>query len=92
MIYHVSKLEQGVPLGCDATLVSPLHADGSAWAGAAETAGVAIARGERAKASTYPELVNSSRLRLTTLACEVGGRWSPACVRLVRALARWRAD
>ena len=85
-------LEQGVPLGCDVTMVSPLHADGSAWAGADSEAGVALARAEAAKAATYPELVGSARLRLVTLACEVGGRWSSGCVHLVRALARHRAE
>ena len=35
------RWHQGVPLACDATLVSPLHADGTPWAGADEVDGVA---------------------------------------------------
>ena len=85
------SVEQGVPLGCDATLVSPLHADGSVWAGADEECGVALRRGEADKRATYPELVGSDRLRLMVLACEVGGRWSSTCVRLVRQLAGAKA-
>ena len=73
-------------------MVSPLHADGSPWEGADAEVGVAIARGERDKAETYPELLDSPRLRLVTLACETGGRWSPRCLRLVRELAAWRAQ
>ena len=80
-------LFQGVPLGVDCTVVSPLHADGSVWSQADVRPGVAIERGEKAKTRTYPDLVGSDRLRLTTLACEVGGRWSMATVELVRALA-----
>ena len=34
----------------------------------------------------------SSRCRLVTLACEVGGRWSDTCVALVRALAARKAE
>ena len=84
-------LFHGVPLGVDVTIVSPLHADGSIWHGADTKNGAAINRAEAAKRSTYPELVDSGELRLTTLACEVGGRWSQACVDLVRLLASARA-
>ena len=83
---------QGVPLACDATLVSPLHADGRPWAGAEDADGVAIARAEEDKRETYPEMVASSRCRLVVLACEIGGRWSATCVALIRALAAHRAE
>ena len=86
-----TPLWHGVPLGCDATLVSPLHADGSCWGRADVEDGVAIRRGELAKEDTYPELINSSDLRLVVLACEVGGRWSSTCVDVIRGLARHRA-
>ena len=84
-------LYRGVPLGVDVTLVSPLHTDGSIWAGAAERPGVAIARAERDKDRTYPELVDSSVLRLVTLACETGGRWNASTAALLRDLANARA-
>ena len=84
-------LYRGAPLGVDCTMTAPLHADGRPWPHAETTDGVAIARGERQKNTTYPELVNNSRLRLTTLACETGGRWSDTCVYVVRQLAKAKA-
>ena len=83
-------LLQGVPLGIDTTMVSPLHSDGTVWAGADVRAGTAIARGEREKDRTYPELVDSPVLRLVTLAGETGGRWSEATAFLLRQLAQAR--
>ena len=82
---------RGTPLGVDATLVSASHADGTPWAGAAAADGVAIRRAEAAKRRTYPELVNSSVIRLVTVACEVGGRWNHATQELLRGLAGARA-
>jgi len=84
-------LHRGAPLGCDATMVSPLHADGTPWRRADTEAGVAIQRGEACKARTYPELVESSQLRLLTLAVETGGRWSTTCATTVRQLAAAKA-
>ena len=84
-------LHQGTPLGVDATMVSPLHCNGTAWASAANFDGVAISRAEAKKATTYSDLVHSDRLRLLTLACETGGRWSKTCVSTIRLLAKARA-
>ena len=84
-------LHRGVPLGVDSTMGAPLHATGLPHPHAADTDGVAIARLERKKRTTYPELVESNRLRLTTLACETGGRWSDTCVKTVRLLAKAKA-
>jgi len=72
-------------------MTSPLHANGTPWAHANTTDGVAIARGEKDKRDTYPDLVNNGRLRLTTLATETGGRWSSTCMTVVRLLARAKA-
>ena len=84
-------LARGVPLAVDATMVSVLHCDGSPWARADQTPGVALGRAENSKNATYPELVASSTALLTTLACEVGGRWSTTCVDVVARLATARA-
>ena len=84
-------LHRGVPLGCDASLVSPLHTDGSPWSDADWRPGVAIQRAEEDKDTTYPELVDSDQLRLVTLACETGGRWSKQCLDTIRALAHAKA-
>ena len=81
----------GIPAAVDATLSSPLHADGQAWAKADVEGGVAIARAEASKGKTYPELVDSPVVRLVTLACETGGRWSQQCANIVALLAAFRA-
>ena len=84
-------LHRGVPLGVDSTMGAPLHANGLPHRNAADNDGVAIERLERKKRTTYPELVGSNRLRLTTLACETGGRWSKECTDTVRRLAKAKA-
>ena len=84
-------LEGGVPLAIDATMVSSLHGDGSAWRHADDTAGCSTQRGEHDKDITYPELLQSPHVRLLTLACETGGRWSRTCCRVVRELSWARA-
>ena len=84
-------LARGIPLAVDATMVSPLHADGTPWHRADAKAAVALARGEGAKETIYPELMGSAVARLTTLACETGGRWSDLCLVTVAQLAAARA-
>ena len=66
--------KHGIPLACDATVVSPRHANGEARSRAAVEDGVAIAAAEKSKWETYPELVLSPKCQLVVLACEVGGR------------------
>ena len=78
-------------MGVDATLVSPLHADGLPWSGAADTDGVSLARAKASKARVYPELADASSLRLVVAACEVGGRWSEDALALLRQLSGARA-
>ena len=84
-------LFHGIPLALDATVVSPLHADGTARPHADTTAGVALEAAEDDKARRYPELVHSARVRLVVLACEVGGRFSGECSDLVRRLVEYRS-
>lgn len=45
-------LERGVPLAVDVSVVSPLHADGTPWAGADVRAATACKRGEAKKRRT----------------------------------------
>ena len=76
-------------LAIDATLVSPLHCDGTARPGAAHIDGVALQVARRRKERTYPELVGPrTRSRLVVLAGEVGGRWSGETCTFVRLLAK----
>ena len=70
----------GAQLAVDTTLVSALHCDGSARAGA-------VARNR-----PTPELVAPwSRCRLVVIANEVGGRWSPEALAFLRQLAKAKA-
>ena len=41
--------------------------------------------------STYSDLVDSNRCEFLVLAAGTGGRWHEDCIRLVTALARYRA-
>ena len=82
----------GVQLAIDTTLVSPLHADGSARPGAARNDGVALRVARRRKERRYPELSgHNNRCRLVVLAGEVGGRWSDETRTFIRSLARFKA-
>ena len=69
-------LGHGILVAIDASIVSPLHADGTPHPNAAQQPGVSLRRAEKSKNDTYPELVESSQLRLETVACEIGGRIS----------------
>ena len=64
-----------------------MHADGTAWANADVEAGVVIRRAEGSKDTKYPELLDSPQVKLVTLACEIGGRWSERACHVVRQLA-----
>ena len=84
----------GVPIAVDATVVSPLHADGTAWAHAAQRPGQSFQRAYREKEVKYPELCGSSTLSLVVAAVETGGRLCPEAVKLIdtAALARAQGD
>ncbi len=85
------SMHRGIPLAIDATMVSPLKADGSPHPHADERPGVALGRGRRSKETTYPELLSSSRLRLLTAGVETGGRLSKEALELLAELASFRA-
>ena len=61
-------IARGIPIAVDATLVSPLHADGTPHPHTVTRPGASFRRAEASKANTYPELVNSSLLQLLTVA------------------------
>ena len=82
---------RGLPHGVDATMVRLLHGDGEPRQRADIVPGVALEKAEQDKAETYSELVDSEVVKLTTLACEVGGRWSDSCADVLARLAAARA-
>ena len=81
----------GLPVFGDATMASPLHANGQPWARAADEDGVALRRTRRKHEQTYPEVVRGDRGRLVVLGCEVCGRWEPAALKILGALAATKA-
>ena len=84
------RLFGGVPVCGDATMVSPLHCDGSVRRGADTTNGCCLRAARRRKEVVYPEFVGGDQGRLILLGCEVGGRWAPEALTLLRCLARAR--
>ncbi len=89
VVYGITT--NGEALCCDATMVSPLTRRGEPIPRAAAHDGVALARAERRKHRTYPELQNSPYGRLVVLACEVGGGWNDEALRFVARLAKHKA-
>ena len=83
---------RGIPIAVDATIVSPLHADGSAWAGTADTPEQSFGRAQRSKHQTYPELVDNPVVKLLVVAAEVGGRLNRESRDLLKTLATFRAQ
>ena len=82
----------GLPVCADATLVSPLHCDGTPWRGADTEDGLRLRAARRRKEVVYPELVGSAMAKLVVLAHEVGGRLAPEALRLLRRLAEFRCS
>ena len=80
----------GTAYCCDASLVSPLHRDGRAHAGAADEDGVVLKRARSRKERRYPELLQGGAATLVVLAFEVGGRWSKESWDFLRRLVKLR--
>ena len=81
----------GLPLCVDATIVSPLSAEGVPHPGCASDHDAVFAQAMRDKYAKYSDLVASDRCVFLVVAAGTGGRWSDDCVRLLRELARFRA-
>ena len=81
----------GIPICRDAALVSALHADGSSWHRADTEDGVSLNRTEEEHRVTYHEVCASDRAHSVMLGAELGGRMSPAALRILRSLAAAKA-
>ena len=81
----------GLPTCGDASLASPLHADGSPWRRADQEDGVVIARVNRQHYDDYPELVASSRVHFLMLSAEIGGRLHQEAIDILQRLAAAKA-
>ena len=67
-------LWNGAQLAVDATLVSPVRANGEAYSRAAVKNGVKLKVARARKKQKCPELLNSRRCRLMVTAMKLGGR------------------
>ena len=65
----------GEQLAIDATIVSPIRANGHPISRADREEGIALAAALRRKARAYPELLRQGRCQMLVAAVEVGGRW-----------------
>ena len=75
------------PICGDATIVSPLHSDGTPYALTPDIDGASFLRAVAHKEATYPELARPNRYgELTVLACETGGRWHHRALTMVAKL------
>ena len=84
-------IAQGIPVAVDATMVSPLHADGTAHKDAASKIGVALKRAGK-EARYLPRARRESTTATLTAAVEVGGRLSKDARHLLAELARSRSQ
>ena len=91
--FAVYNLKFVPPLLCDVTQVSVLAADGTPHSKCAVEAGAAFEIAENRKTNTYREAAEAAgQVKLVTLACEVGGRWSESCIKWVEQLAKYKAS
>ena len=92
-VYGLPLSAFGVPCLCDCTQVSVLSAEGVPHPKTTTVAGIRIEIAEARKPKKYREAAQArGRVRLVTLACETGGRWSDGCVNFVRVLAKHKAS
>jgi len=81
----------GMPLAVDATIVSPISAEGVPHAGCALDADEVFASAEAAIARDYGDVARGGRAALLCLASSVGGRWNGASRSLIRQLVEHHA-
>ena len=83
----------GIPLLCDVTQVSPISSNGNPHPKTCTCPGISLEKAESKKHKNYREAAERrGDVKLVTLACEVGGRWSETCIHWVRRLAIHKAS
>ena len=85
-------IAHGLPVLLDATLISPLHADGTPWPKAADVPGSSFARALKHKRDQYPELADTPLLHQVVAATEIGGRLNKQALEFLDAAAFHRAQ
>ena len=92
VVAHNLPLWNGAQLAVNATLVSPLRRDGTAYPRTAAENGVRLDEARRWKERKYPELLHSRRCRLVVTAVEIGGRWSEEAWTFLTSLAEAKSQ
>ena len=82
------NVERGLPLFCDTTVLSPIAGNGTPRPGTSNRDGRILEDAQNDNDDIYSEVITSGLGALLCLGCEVYGRWSSQCVKLVPALAR----
>ena len=81
------SLYHGTQVAIDATIISPLKANGRAAHNSNRYDGAAIREAIKVKERTYPELVNNPRCKLLVAPVEIGGRWGEDAYNFLVAMA-----
>jgi len=84
-------LFNGAQIAIDATIVSPVRADGQPSGAAEHRDGAALRVARSRKERHYADLTRSRRCRLLVAAVEVGGRWDEGAYHFLVGLARAKA-
>merc|ERR1712079_307129 len=81
---------RSLPVAMDATLISPLHADGIIWPKADRTPRVSFDRARKSKLRAYPELENCNVLHLVIATTELGGRMNKEAIELIESATLYK--
>ena len=84
------NVHRGLPLFCDARIISPISGNGMARSGTSNTDGRLLELAQQDNDLIYEEVLSTGLGALLCLGCEVYGRWGHQCVKLVPELARER--
>ena len=84
-------VHHGLTLAVDATIVSPISADGTPHPGCAQDPDEVFARAESRILEDYADVARGGRAELLCLATSTGGRWNGATLSLLRQLAQHHA-
>ena len=85
------NVAHGLPLMCDATVISPLSRSGRPRPGTSNSGGTLLRQAERDNNRTYQPVLDSGLGALYCLGHEVYGRWSAQAVELLPRLALERS-
>ena len=84
------NIDNGLPLFCDVTVISPISRNGAPRSGTSSKGGTLLEQAEHKNNNDYHEVLDTGLGSLLCLGAEVYGRWGAQCTRIVPELARER--